>query len=165
MIRSRCLSSAAPTSRAVRHASVTTPIAAKSAAAVRVHTLPALQLQHVVGSSCIRRQHYVGSRFRVLLSSSSFVPASRCHRLLSSTASGSFTKGGASSTSSIAVIRWWHPVLGGLLITTAGGISYFYNFVGGSSEGLWRSLSFYSYAIPKVRTCSANTLRRWNVGL
>jgi hypothetical protein len=155
------LSSAVP-SRAVRHVSATTSTA-KSATA-RVHTLPSSQLQHVVLS--YRQQHYFGSRFGVL--SSSFVSANG-RRLLSSSssASGSSIKG-ASPT---IAIRWWHPVLGGLLITTAGGISYFYNFVGGSTEGLWRSLSFYSYAIPKVRSANSSSILRcatiygWNVWL
>jgi aarF domain-containing kinase len=42
----------------------------------------------------------------------------------------------------------WYPVIGGLLITVAGGVSYVHDHVGGS-EGLMRSISFYSYAIPK----------------
>ena len=47
------------------------------------------------------------------------------------------------------IISWWVPVVGGLVITTAGGLGYFYQQVGGSFEGLRRTIYFYSYAIPK----------------
>lgn len=39
-------------------------------------------------------------------------------------------------------------VMGGLVMTTLGGIKYFHDYLG-STEGLWRSVSFYSFAIPK----------------
>jgi hypothetical protein len=42
----------------------------------------------------------------------------------------------------------WYPILGGLVITTAGGIKYVHDHVGGT-EGLWRTASFYKFAIPK----------------
>jgi len=42
----------------------------------------------------------------------------------------------------------WFPILGALTVTTLGGIKYFHDHVGGS-EGLLRSISFYSLAIPK----------------
>jgi aarF domain-containing kinase len=42
----------------------------------------------------------------------------------------------------------WYPVLGGLFMTIVGGIKYVHDHVGGT-EGLVRSISFYSYAIPK----------------
>jgi len=42
----------------------------------------------------------------------------------------------------------WYPILGGLFITTAGGLKWWHEHVGGS-EGLKRSAIFYSYAIPK----------------
>jgi len=42
----------------------------------------------------------------------------------------------------------WYPVVGGLAITVLGGAKYFHDHVGGT-EGLRRSLSFYSLAIPK----------------
>jgi hypothetical protein len=45
-------------------------------------------------------------------------------------------------------ISLWYPVVGGLVITVAGGLKYFHDHFGGT-EGLWRSASFYSYAIPK----------------
>lgn len=45
-------------------------------------------------------------------------------------------------------IPLWYPIVGGLFITTAGGIKWFHDHVGGT-EGLVRSASFYSYAIPK----------------
>jgi hypothetical protein len=45
-------------------------------------------------------------------------------------------------------IPLWYPVVGGLVITMAGGIKWFHDHVGGT-EGLVRSASFYSYAIPK----------------
>lgn len=45
-------------------------------------------------------------------------------------------------------IPLWYPLAGGLVITVAGGIKWFHDHVGGT-EGLKRSASFYSYAIPK----------------
>jgi aarF domain-containing kinase len=45
-------------------------------------------------------------------------------------------------------ISLWYPVIGGLVITVAGGIKYVHDHVGGT-EGLLRSVSFYKYAIPK----------------
>lgn len=42
----------------------------------------------------------------------------------------------------------WYPVLGGLVITIAGGAKYWHDHVGGF-EGIQRSATFYSYAIPK----------------
>jgi aarF domain-containing kinase len=42
----------------------------------------------------------------------------------------------------------WYPILGGLFMTIVGGIKYVHDHVGGT-EGLVRSISFYSYAIPK----------------
>lgn len=45
-------------------------------------------------------------------------------------------------------ISLWYPVLGGLAITVAGGLHYLHDHMGGT-EGLWRSLSFYSLAVPK----------------
>lgn len=45
--------------------------------------------------------------------------------------------------------RYVMPIVGGLVLaTTLGGIKYFHDHVGGT-EGLFRSLSFYSVAIPK----------------
>ncbi|KAL7576984.1 hypothetical protein ACA910_006738 [Epithemia clementina (nom. ined.)] len=54
----------------------------------------------------------------------------------------------SSSSSSGMEIKWWHPVLGGLVITTAGALKWFHDHLGGM-EGLQRSVSFYSKAIPK----------------
>jgi aarF domain-containing kinase len=45
-------------------------------------------------------------------------------------------------------VSWWYPIIGGLVITVTGGIKYVHDHVGGT-EGLWRSFSFYKYAIPK----------------
>lgn len=45
-------------------------------------------------------------------------------------------------------MKWWHPVVGGFVITTVGGIKWFHDHLGGT-EGLYRSLAFYSVAIPK----------------
>lgn len=42
----------------------------------------------------------------------------------------------------------WYPVIGGLTLATLGGIKYFHDHVGGT-EGLARTISFYSLAIPK----------------
>jgi hypothetical protein len=42
----------------------------------------------------------------------------------------------------------WYGVVGGLVITLAGGIKYVHDHVGGT-EGLVRTASFYSMAIPK----------------
>jgi aarF domain-containing kinase len=42
----------------------------------------------------------------------------------------------------------WLSILGGLVVTTAGGVKYYLDHFGGT-EGLQRSLSFYSFAIPK----------------
>jgi aarF domain-containing kinase len=42
----------------------------------------------------------------------------------------------------------WYPIFGGLAITVAGGVMYIHNHVGGT-EGLQRTVSFYSFAIPK----------------
>ena len=65
-----------------------------------------------------------------------------CSRLYLSTGSSS-----TSSTSSFQ-IQWWHPVVGGLVMTLVGGIKYLHDDLGGT-EGLQRSASFYSTAIPK----------------
>ena len=54
-----------------------------------------------------------------------------------------------SKSSSMGEIKWWHPVVGGLVITIAGGMKWFHDHLGGM-EGLQRSVSFYSKAIPKV---------------
>lgn len=45
-------------------------------------------------------------------------------------------------------VAWWVPLVGGLIVTCAGGLSYFYHQVG-SLEGLQRTAYFYSFAIPK----------------
>jgi hypothetical protein len=45
-------------------------------------------------------------------------------------------------------IPLWYPVVGGLFITVAGSIKYVHDHVGGT-EGLVRTISFYSLAIPK----------------
>jgi hypothetical protein len=42
----------------------------------------------------------------------------------------------------------WYPILGGLVMTVAGGVKYVHDQAEGT-EGLVRSLSFYSFAIPK----------------
>ena len=42
----------------------------------------------------------------------------------------------------------WVPIVGGFVIATVGGIRYVHDHVGGT-EGLVRSASFYSLAIPK----------------
>jgi hypothetical protein len=42
----------------------------------------------------------------------------------------------------------WYPIVGGFVVATLGGLKSFHDHVGGT-EGLWRSASFYSYAIPK----------------
>ena len=65
----------------------------------------------------------------------------------------SFSTTTTTSTSSLDkpsrwIISWWVPVLGGLGMTCAGGLAYFYNQVG-SFEGLRRTIYFYSFAIPK----------------
>jgi predicted unusual protein kinase regulating ubiquinone biosynthesis (AarF/ABC1/UbiB family) len=41
---------------------------------------------------------------------------------------------------------WW-PILGGLAVTTAGGVKYVHDHLGGT-EGVYRSASFYTLAIP-----------------
>lgn len=45
-------------------------------------------------------------------------------------------------------ISIWYPVIGGLAMTVAGGIKYIHDHLEGT-DGLVRSLSFYSFAIPK----------------
>ena len=60
-----------------------------------------------------------------------------------------FSSQSKSSSSANMEIKWWHPVLGGFVITTAGGLKWFHDHLGGT-EGLQRSISFYSKAIPKV---------------
>jgi hypothetical protein len=82
-------------------------------------------------------------------------------RLLATSAAASSPSAAAASSSRTAALRsyrcWlFYPVLGGITIATVGGIAYFYHFVGGSTEGLVRSLSFYSYAIPKVRSSTTS---------
>lgn len=42
----------------------------------------------------------------------------------------------------------WYPIIGGLVITVAGGIKYCHDLFGGT-EGLERSIAFYSLAIPR----------------
>ena len=89
------------------------------------------------------------------LSSRAVSRSRRCHletnattiplRFMSTSKSspGKSYKDGSKLVSSV----WW-PILGGLVITTAGGVKYFHDHFGGS-EGLIRTVSFYSLAIPK----------------
>jgi hypothetical protein len=51
-------------------------------------------------------------------------------------------KGTTFSTGSNGRRSFWYPVIGGIAITTAGGVKYVHDHVGGT-EGLTRSLSFY----------------------
>jgi aarF domain-containing kinase len=54
----------------------------------------------------------------------------------------------ASKTKSNDGISLWYPVVGGFVITIAGGIKYTHDHFGGT-EGLNRTVSFYKIAIPK----------------
>jgi ABC1 atypical kinase-like domain len=71
-------------------------------------------------------------------------------RRFSSTPSASrASNGGSSSSSSLdSIDSIWIPILGGFLVATAGGMKYIHDHVGGT-EGMQRSISFYSLAIPK----------------
>lgn len=71
-------------------------------------------------------------------------------RRFSSTASSSRQPSTASSGSSSAdsLKSIWIPIIGGFLVATAGGMKYIHDHVGGT-EGMKRSISFYSLAIPK----------------
>ena len=83
------------------------------------------------------------SAFRARSSSISSLHA----RVLSTTASSSSGKQGGADGSE----RLFSPlvyVAGGLAVTVAGGIKYMHDHVGGT-EGLARTMSFYSIAIPK----------------
>ena len=64
-------------------------------------------------------------------------------RFLASTSSSQQGKGESPQFKSI----WW-PILGGLAVTTVGGVKYVHDHLGGT-EGLYRSGSFYFLAIPK----------------
>jgi aarF domain-containing kinase len=78
---------------------------------------------------------------RSLLVNSYCLPAGVHRRALASQTSSSAQP----TTSKISL---WYPVIGGFVITIAGGIKYVHDHVGGT-EGLMRSISFYKYAIPK----------------
>jgi hypothetical protein len=64
-------------------------------------------------------------------------------RFLASTSSSRQGNGDNPQFNSI----WW-PILGGLAVTTAGGVKYLHDHLGGT-DGLYRSVSFYTLAIPK----------------
>jgi hypothetical protein len=53
-------------------------------------------------------------------------------------------KGTTFSTGNNGRRSLWYPVIGSIAITTAGGVKYAHDHVGGT-EGLTRSLSFYRY--------------------
>jgi hypothetical protein len=54
----------------------------------------------------------------------------------------------STSTKHAEPIPVYIPIVGGLLITVAGGVKYLHDLFGGT-EGLQRAASFYSVAIPK----------------
>jgi hypothetical protein len=54
----------------------------------------------------------------------------------------------ASSAQDDKSFNIWVPIVGGLFITVGGGVKWWTDHVGGT-EGLKRSVSFYSYAIPR----------------
>eukprot|EP00527_Entomoneis_sp_CCMP2396_P006394 CAMPEP_0198155298 /NCGR_PEP_ID=MMETSP1443-20131203/69064_1 /TAXON_ID=186043 /ORGANISM="Entomoneis sp., Strain CCMP2396" /LENGTH=608 /DNA_ID=CAMNT_0043822045 /DNA_START=84 /DNA_END=1910 /DNA_ORIENTATION=- len=58
------------------------------------------------------------------------------------------TSSSSSSNNTNFQIKWWHPVIGGLVITVAGGVKWLHDHLGGT-EGFQRSASFYSKAIPR----------------
>jgi hypothetical protein len=72
----------------------------------------------------------------------------RPHVILRQQRSGFTTKASSAEQAKPEPIRIWVPIAGGLVITVVGGLKYFHDHFGGT-EGLWRSFSFYSYAIPK----------------
>ena len=55
-----------------------------------------------------------------------------------------------------------YSICGALAITIAGGVGYVYNNVGGTTEGLERTISFYSLAIPKYLTYRAHMILESN---
>lgn len=67
---------------------------------------------------------------------------------LSSFSSTKAHKNKTTTDSNSARIPLWYPVVGGLVISIAGGTKYVHDHVGGT-EGLLRTVSFYSLAIPK----------------
>lgn len=81
----------------------------------------------------------------VQLRNTSFGLGNQCRREIPSTNKAASRYFSSSSDNSIPLA---YPIIGGFIITTLGGIKYFHDHVGGT-EGLWRSLSFYSYGIPK----------------
>lgn len=56
--------------------------------------------------------------------------------------------GSANNQDNTKTMSLWYPIMGGLAITVAGGAKYWHDHVGGF-EGVQRSATFYSYAIPK----------------
>lgn len=52
------------------------------------------------------------------------------------------------TTQQKAEFSLWYPVIGGFVVTTLGGLKYVNDYVGGT-EGLTRTISFYSLAVPK----------------
>lgn len=75
-----------------------------------------------------------------------FVSHQTALRPFASTTNG--TKQGESTSSGSSGFSLWYPVLGGLAITVAGGVKWGHDHLGGT-EGLLRTISFYSFAIPK----------------
>ena len=71
------------------------------------------------------------------------IARNKSFRCLASTSSSKQGEGESPQFKSI----WW-PILGGLAVTTAGGVKYMHDHLGGT-EGLYRSFSFYTLAIPK----------------
>jgi hypothetical protein len=54
----------------------------------------------------------------------------------------------SAATNRNGTMSLWYPVVGGFVVTCAGGLKYMHDHLEGS-EGLIRSLSFYRFAIPK----------------
>lgn len=98
---------------------------------------------------------FLGSKNRALLDgltvqvrNSSFGLGNQCRKEIRPTKAAICYFSSSSANQQAKNIPLAYPIIGGFVITTIGGIKYFHDHVGGT-EGLWRSLSFYSYGIPK----------------
>lgn len=75
-------------------------------------------------------------------------PSSGALRPFSSNSPSRKTLIGSSRADDDSLNSLWIPIIGGFLVATAGGMKYIHDHVGGT-EGMKRSVSFYSLAIPK----------------
>lgn len=114
--------------------------------AVRYRMLSLSQGERTVSHHCQKKD--IPNRFVSQIQPQSFRPTIR------SFSSSSSLKSSSSPYSSKMSV--WYPILGGLAITVAGGIKYVHDHVGGT-EGLARTVSFYSFAIPKY------VIYRWHM--